>query len=366
MLFLIFICLIILSIIRPKSKKIFYVILLFMWFTAAFCTECADRSIYMARYSNYLSFSSTTEVGFNFLMFVFNKIGLTFDQFLMIAYAFIFGIYGWFIKKNTDRLAFVAGMYLIFSFCIDTVQLRNSIGFAITLIGVNELYKDKMDKKSYIRFVAFVLLGSLFHFSNIFFLILLLGTRYNIKKNAIITAVSSVILLLLSKSNLVVNIGYSFVGSRINEILGRVNEYTNHQINSMLLCMIISLLLIILCLYLAYRNTKIAKKMNIDDGVRKFTFIEKTINYQTLLFITIFMIPIIPDVYRIQRYGLLLGYLGCSDYKVIGCKKKLFDSRLYYLFFVIVVLLLFYLQIYKLGNIESTFEALMNNNKFIN
>lgn len=365
MLLTIFICLILLSIIRPKSKIVFYCLLILMWFIASFCTNCADRTVYIARYTNYSMFSSRTEIGFDLLMTFFNKMGISFNQYLMIIYAIIFGVYGWFIKRNTDRIAFVLGMYAIFSYCIDAIQIRNSIGFSFALIGINELFNSEMSKNKYIKFFAFVIIGSLFHFSNILFLLILLGNKLNIKNNIKVTVVVSTILLILNKTDIIRNIGAKVIGVRINEILGRVNDYTTQQINNMLLVMIISLLLMLCCLYLAYRNTNIGKSWSISDGIKKNSYIVKVLNSQIILFITIFMIPIIPDIYRIQRYGLILGYLGCSKFKVLECPKKVIDPNIYNWLFIITVLLLFYLQIYRLGNIESTFLALMNNNKFM-
>lgn len=362
MLLSIFIFCTFLSLILPKSKVIFYSYLFLLWYVAAFCTQCADRSVYIARYINYLNFQSQTECGFNLLMWVFNKVGIQFDTFLMIIYAFILGIYAWFIKKNTERISFVLGLYGIFSYCIDVVQIRNSLGFAFVLIGLHQFLKNKMGKKECVKFCFFVIVGSLIHFSNIFFLLLLVCNKKSFKENLKIVLVTATLLIIIVKVNLLRGLGFKAVGNKIDDVFGRIASYSSHQINSMVITVIISFLLMIVILYISYKNTCFER---IAGGQEKKEFLTKIMNSQAMLFITVFMIQVMPDVYRIQRYGMLLGYIGCSKYEVSNTKNKVLSTNFYNFLTVLVALLLFYLQITKLGNYEATFRALMTNNKFL-
>lgn len=365
MLFFIFILSTFLSLLFPKSKFMFYSYLFLLWFIAAFCTQCADRNVYIARYFNYVGFQKQTEYGFNVIMLFFNSLKVPFDYFLMIIYGFILGIYAWFIRNNTDRFSFVLGLYGIFSYCIDMVQIRNSLGFTFVLIGIHQILKNKIGKEEYVKFCFFVIIGSLIHFSNIFFLLLLLSNRVSIKKNFKVVIYTALLLIIIAKANLFQVLGEQVIGKKIDDILGRTIDYSSVQIKSMIITVIISFVLLISTIYIAYRNTKIASNEGSNEGKEKNEFVTLIMNSQIMLFTTVLIIPMMPDIYRIQRYGVLLNYLGCSKYEISDVNKKVMNSFFYNFLTIIISVLLFYLQIQKLGNFESTFMSLMTNNKFL-
>lgn len=142
-----FIFLSLLSVIRPKSNKVFVCLVIFTWFVAAFCTQHADYATYYTRYMNYERLSSLTEVGFTWIMILFHKLAFSFDLFLCVAYAFTIGTVAWFIRKYSPNYTLCFALYSVFPYCIDSVQLRNTIAFCIFLIGLNSLLKRRRNAK---------------------------------------------------------------------------------------------------------------------------------------------------------------------------------------------------------------------------
>lgn len=172
---------------------------------AAFCTNHADYLTYYLRFYNYQSLSSMTEAGFNLIMKLFHIMSADFQLFLCIAYAFVICTVCWFIKNNTSKSALVLAIYSIFSYCIDVVQLRNTISFCICLIGLNSLLKsvNKINKKTAIFYCVCVILASFIHFSAILFIVVLLPYYFNIRKCIFITIVSSIIFAVFGNSYII-------------------------------------------------------------------------------------------------------------------------------------------------------------------
>lgn len=355
---------------RPKSKKLMMAFLVFLWFIAAFCTNHADFLTYTVRYNDYLSVASITEVGFNALMKICNVIGLDFQTFLCISYAFILGTIGWFIVKFFNNCAFALGLYSIFPYCIDMVQLRNSLAFALCLIGINQLIQSVESKntKHVVLFTVLIACASSFHFSTILFLILLVPYYCGAKKNFVITAVLFCILEVVISTDFVARFASIFMyADRVNMILARIQKYDVHNIHTIQLAMILSTI-ITGCLLWATKYNLVLENRNGSDPTRSeknIRVIDYIIALQVVAIVIIPMIPFALDIYRIHRYILLIGILFVSLYGDVYSHVRLVNIHLFRLVAFVSIWLVFFLQIYCLNNFESTYLALFTNNAFL-
>ena len=70
--------LLLLCIVKPKSKPIFVALLGLMWITMTFITGNVDESVYLSRYNNASEWTLNTELLFQLLNTICNKVGLSF------------------------------------------------------------------------------------------------------------------------------------------------------------------------------------------------------------------------------------------------------------------------------------------------
>lgn len=358
-----------LSAIMPKSKKLFYVMLVFLWFIAAFCTDHADYRTYFLRYNNYLSLSTMTETGFNLIIYLFHKMSFDFQGFLCVAYAFTIGTVGWFIKRHSSNCALCMALYSVFPFCIDAVQLRNTIAFCVCLIGMNYLMDSNNGSKGRKTavYVIAVIVASFIHFSSIAFLIVLIPYYFDIKKTCTITGIVTVILMLFGNTDLLSRIATIFVSTeKVDSVLGRILLYDVHSIQAIQFAMLFTTIIIMLIFYITYRNNSLEIKYAASSipGIHARKTMNFAVKTQIVSLVVLPIVYFILDVYRVHRYILILGYIGISLYGVINSRKRFVNQKAYNIFLVLSAWLIFYLQIYRLNNFESTFMALFTNNKF--
>lgn len=358
-----------LSAIMPKSRKLFYSMLVFLWFVAAFCTDHADYKTYLLRYNIYLSLSSMTETGFNLIMYLFHKMSFDFQGFLCVSYAFTIGTVGWFIKKYSPNCALCMALYSIFPFCIDAVQLRNTIAFCVCLIGMNYLmnYNDRSKGRKTVVYIIAVIVASFIHFSSIAFLIILISYYFDVMKTCVITGIATIFLMFFGNADLLNKIATLFVSTeKVDSVLGRIMRYDVHNIHAIQFAMLVTTIIIFPIFYITYRNNKLEIKYGSSSRFAIHT--RETMNFSVKTqIVSLVILPIVYfalDVYRVHRYILILGYIGISLYGVTNSRHRFVNQKAYNMFLVLSAWVIFYLQIYRLNNFESTFLALFTNNKF--
>ena len=203
--FVIFIGLVILSLLFPKSKKIAFLSLIFIFVTFTFVYYEGDLQVYKWIYYDYgggLS-SSTFEPGFTLLMIIFKFLGLPFTAFRAgLAFLYAVLLY-WGIKRYTDYLALALTFSIIFPFGTMVVAMRTAIACVILLNGYHYLY-DSQQKKGIIKYLIVVSIASLFHYSSLLFLLFLFSRmKFNNKRIFKIILCTVIFSLILNQTNLI-------------------------------------------------------------------------------------------------------------------------------------------------------------------
>lgn len=367
-LFSIYICLILLCLILPKSKKVFLITLGFLWFLATFCDSMADSAVYQMRYSEYLSVSSMTEMGYTMLMYLFNRLGFSYVSFLAVIYAVIIGVFAWFIWNYSNRPNTTLALYAIFSFTIDMVQIRNTLAFAIVLIGLSKVLRE-INRKSVISFIVCVIVGTALHFSVALFLFLLVPLLLDTKKTILITAITGVVIAIASNVSIVESIIGNFVGlDRAASVIGRISKYDAHSIFTIQMVIIISTIIVSVLLIAVAYNLNRKMFYDYEDYERNMAWKNKAaqcLKIHLALLITLPLVPFVLDVYRINRYVLLLAYICFSYYRIGDRKRNLVSRKAFTVMNFIGVLMLFYVQIYSLNDFYRAFWTFFENNMFI-
>lgn len=367
MLFVIYIFLLLFCILKPNSKRVFFITAMFLWFLAAFCTLTADTNVYELRYNGFAAVSSMTEPGYTLLMSFFNRLGLSYEMFLAVIYAIILGIIACFIWKNSVRPNTTLALYAIFSYSIDMVQMRNTLAFSVSLLGIDAILNQN-SRKSIIKFLIFVAIGSSIHFSVILFIFLLVPILLETKRALIVTGVSMIILGISTNVRIISNAVSIFVGvERASNILARISRYASDSVSTLQSVVIICVAISVIMLLLVRNNLQ--KDMFYDkrayDSVSSYeTKTKMIINFQLVMLMTLPIISFVLDVYRLNRYLLLIAYVGFSFYRLGKNKKQFIDRNVYTLTNYVAVSAMFYVQIYALNNFYRAFWTFFKNNTF--
>ena len=184
----------ILSILKPKSKAIFNLILLYMWIFYAFNTYSGDYISYEYVYSliqSDLAWVVHFEPLFSLMMTVCIMLGLPFTGFQIVLATF----YMVMVKKNieyyTDYLAVTASLFMLFPFMWAASVLRAGVAGLIVIWGFKYLLSE--EKNAVAKYVAWVVVATMFHTSSIFFIVFVFARRNKPQNLFIVTCLTSLI-----------------------------------------------------------------------------------------------------------------------------------------------------------------------------
>lgn len=138
-----------------------------------------DYGLYKFYYNN-IDQNSRFEIGFRFLIELANKVGISYNTFLILISAITITLFYIAIKKYSSKPAasiffFVALGYYAYSFNI----IRQMLAIAITLYGINYI-----KEKKFLKYLVLILVASLFHSTAlimipVYFLLKLKNNRNN-------------------------------------------------------------------------------------------------------------------------------------------------------------------------------------------
>ena len=159
-----------------KSKAVSAYILSAMYLLAAFNYYNADYYSYTLSYANAAGYRFNFRyIGYSMFVHFFSSRGITYSQYLKIAFVPIFLILFVTICILTDRPNPVLALFLVFPFGIDVIQLKafysemfGLLGIALLLDGITKELKHNPNYR-YVLSVVFFALSVLFHFSGLFY-----------------------------------------------------------------------------------------------------------------------------------------------------------------------------------------------------
>ena len=207
----------------------FAFVVFFAWILYAFATNGPDYYSYESWYSYSVTqgFLQRFEIGFSGIMFLCAKLGLSFQQFIMVLSALGLFIFSISVYKYCQHPVLAMVLYLFYPFVFDVVQLRNFISFAIILFGIRFLKEFTL--KNALLYGLCCLLAMSMHRTAlfyVFFYIAYLKEFKNVVKVTVAGAFSIVFIAILFPSwlfgflNTVGNEIYVEGGSTIVKVLG--------------------------------------------------------------------------------------------------------------------------------------------------
>ncbi len=302
-----FIIIIVCSFVVSNNKFINGVLVFSMWILMAFSSETADFAIYNRRF--YYPSTEALEPLFFLLTQLFRKMGLNLNFFIaFVMTMYVYELYRYLkLKAFEPFLGFILVMYCIYPFCMDICQIRNTLGFIPILIGVRYLESEEDRKKQKLSkeaiFIVCLLISTLFHYGGIFYIILFIAKKINIKKSIIITVIADIVFLTIHNFEDLILLIASKLGDvpyrKIWTLMNNTVMHNRHTIEGTQRMMIFTFLLIMFFLILAYKK-------------RKDKYIEYVIKINILVMMTVPLLEYAVDIFRIQRYLLVFTYAALT------------------------------------------------------
>lgn len=323
-----------LSIVSKRSRFVFLNLLIFMWVLFGLNSWNADYFGYQQTYNSiginnaFESYFQEFEIGYKFVCRVAYKFGFDYNLFLAT-----FSIIGLLlitstIFKYTKRRSYVLGLYFLYPFMMDIVQIRNFMAMAIILFAFRYLISNrKVDK---IKYIFFVLIASTFQTVGIFYLILVLAPIKN--RATLVKVVGGITIGIIGVISLLNNgisipiistISYLYLKTSIATRLGYLVYF-----------------------FISFNLVRFARKKNLEillknDDINSEIDIESELEFGEIVYnINIILFCIYPllflsvDFIRLYRNLLIINYIFYSRIITIG-----FDKKVNMIVFKIAVLL---------------------------
>lgn len=193
--------LIILSLVKPKSKLLYWIIMCYICILITFNTWAPDFEVNKWMYNEInLSIWSNFEPGSVLIAKLCNSFGFSFAAYRGVISIIFLVIFSKGIFKLTSKRALAASVALIYPCVLFASGLRSAIAFSICIFSYQFLIGEKTSKK---WFIVTNIAGMLFHYSAIFNLIYILWDKhFTSKKYATIIGIEVVGLVLLRTNQL--------------------------------------------------------------------------------------------------------------------------------------------------------------------
>ena len=319
------------SILLKKSKFLTLLFFAFTWLLFGWNHWNGDYEAYEKLYDfpQIEVILSGHEFGYNALMYLFNYLGFTFQEFFIVISFISLVLLFNFIIRYANYPAFFAVVFFLCFFPLDYVLLRNFLAFTIVLQGL--ILVINRHKYAKVLFVLTVLLAFLFHGTALFYLILVFcfgEKRINPVYVPILVFIA--LILYITVGNSVMNL--------IFESSGRVSLYES----SIITFIINSFIQIVNFIIMRYFYIKSLKQPPLFEGQNRFNTILININL-ILLFVMPLYLNYAIAVRLLWNISLVNVILMINTY--MQCKSKRDRTNLFIIFILYIAFFFMYMII---------------------
>jgi hypothetical protein len=191
-----------------SKNSIFEYVLLFL-IALIFCCGYMTGSDWRSYELAYNGITSTNftefdfEIGFKYLMYVFNFLGFSFFQFLILMKLSFFLVVVSFIRKYFSKIYFPLAIFLSTNALFLIVD--NPLRFMIAL-GIVIYFFDYLIERKFLKFMIVISITSLFHTSFLFYLVIYALSFFQISKFPNLAVLSYVILYFVVTPDFIINL----------------------------------------------------------------------------------------------------------------------------------------------------------------
>lgn len=347
MLILIYYLIVLLLIAKQKSRPIRFLAFTYLVVIFCFSGDIVDRDNYNHLLLNIDNKIGMVEIGWETIIFLFYNLNLDIQAlciFIGITYLLILFIV-------TDKLSsgnnIPIACYMIGLFFLDVVQLRNTFSAVFILLSFYFLFLYD-SKKSRFLSLSLIILSSLIHASNIIFTVFHFIVRYKLKRT-VLFSICAVVVLTFAVFSLAT---YFSVLFHIEDKIARIASTEGYTSEHAFLMVSLSGIAIPLVSWFANKHIVLS-----DDNNKNL--------FETTLKLSVFVLTIIPLIqlasdFRRQIYivYIIIASLLCRNLHKYTTKMIPF--------FLIMIALMYFTYSTFLGNRESVFYPIFENNILFN
>lgn len=343
---------------KKRSKIVLFISLMLLWVLYAFSSGNADEITNKARFYMSSNFIGMTEPGYALIMRAFNSIGVSFEFYKMIIAAFELLLISSTVVKFTKNYNFVFGLYLIFPFCMDVVQMRETLALSIVVFSLRFLFihSNKKYDKNNTYFVLCIILASMFHSSSLIYMFLLIAKKFDVKQVIGLSLGIALAGLILITPTTITLIGKIInMSGKVTGLLFKLDAVSWRVTRMTLFRIFVYFLLFLLLYYL------IKSKSALDGGNKKK--LDFALKCNIVILIIIPLIKYSVDFYRCQISLSILNYICFADTLSSEKKGKInMRNALIIIACVIVSIVNLYFLVINNNNINTVFYPLFKNN----
>ena len=363
-LFVIYILLIAVCIIKRRSKLCFSVLLIYLWILCGWSSGNADWTIYLNRYENYLDQSGMTEPLFTMMIKLGHSVGADYRHFLIVISAMCLLLIGFTFRKLSDNPGLPLALYSIFCFPMDVTQIRFFVATALVCFSYVYLYSyiETHEKKDLIRWIICIILAACNH-ASVLVLLLILVPIYCKRRTTIFTALGINVFVIgfSSATDLFYNLVSSVLSDRKAGIILRVtSRYTMNNIQYVWFKLAISVLGFVLIYFILY-NRKFGNGNCLVKNSKEFQ-----LDLNIIMLVTFGLVTITTDFYRLYQPILLSNYIFYSNNLVATKRGHESKSNI---IIIVIALIIAIISIYYLAgrgaNYQNVMLPLFNNNQLL-
>lgn len=203
-------------------NMIFFLVCLYMWILIGFNVSSPDYAAYEYMYTH-LSYYGLHEPGFVLLMRACLMIGVSYQQFRLLFATIIVVMAVLTVRRLTGNKNIVMAMFLIIPLLGYATIMRQAIAASIICYTVTYLIESD-NRKTNVKYIIGVLFATLFHYTSVFYIVLLFCKSCYFKKSVVFMGVFTEIAMFGIISS---GLAYKLVSSIINN--DKVTNWFNYS-----------------------------------------------------------------------------------------------------------------------------------------
>jgi len=203
-----------LSIMWPKSRILFNLILVYMWLFYAFNTYSGDYKNYEQVYQLVSQGKQLThfEPLYTFFMIICSKLGLSFSGFRVVLATLYIFVLRKVVNKYTSFCSLAVALFMFFPFMWAASVLRAGIAGLFVMWAFQ--YLSLGNRTDYKKYLFWMIIAVLFHTSSLIFFVFLF-TQISYKKNIVYLGfIASIAIALLYKYGVIYSIALKFTNKK--------------------------------------------------------------------------------------------------------------------------------------------------------
>ncbi len=295
---------------KMRSKIAYLLVFCYAWILFGLNTFNLDSENYQARFNG--AGGLISEPIFLFLLKVFRKAGFRYQSFLFV-YAFVcLALISVIVLKFSPYPAAVLFLYLIFPFCLETVQIRFFLAEAIVIAAACLILKYKVSTNPLlvIGYLVLIALATGIHYSAVFYLIFLVlflnEERFSFIQYVMIPVLFAGVCIALP---LFFELAGSFIGmEKANAWISGIEKASMTRVMRLIIVRGGMLFLCLIARHLPWREDVMYDE---DKEANEFDRTLFLLTMYSMLF-TLLEISLSSSYERLTRPGLLFGWIYIS------------------------------------------------------